>query len=132
MFVWRADAILAELTLHLPEHVEHLTKAVEKMAHQQGFKNLKFKNRHGVIFHDADWIAGVGCEENEDEQDEENDEECEQEEDKDDEEFKADEEIDPNEVDNVVKESKDEHNPNEHQEAEGNEEPQQPEQQDGR
>ena len=25
-------------------------KAVEAMAHNQGFKNLKFKNRHGVIF----------------------------------------------------------------------------------
>ena len=34
-------------------------KAVEVMTHKQGFKNIKFKNRHGVIFHDADWIAGV-------------------------------------------------------------------------
>ena len=32
------------------------------MAHKQGFKNLKFKNRHGVIFHDADWLAGVDYE----------------------------------------------------------------------
>ena len=45
-------------------------KAVEAMAHKQGFKNLKFKNGHGVIFHDADWLAGVDyededeCEEN--------------------------------------------------------------------
>jgi hypothetical protein len=34
-------------------------KAVENMAYQQGFKSLKFKNRHGIIYHDADWIAGV-------------------------------------------------------------------------
>jgi hypothetical protein len=29
------------------------------MAYAQGFKTLKFKNRHGITFHDADWIAGV-------------------------------------------------------------------------
>jgi hypothetical protein len=34
-------------------------KAVENMAYQQGFKSLKFKNQNGVIYHDADWIAGV-------------------------------------------------------------------------
>jgi hypothetical protein len=34
-------------------------KAVENMAYQQGFKSLKFKNPNGVIYHDADWIAGV-------------------------------------------------------------------------
>jgi hypothetical protein len=34
-------------------------KAVENMAYHQGFKSLKFKNRNGVIYHDADWIAGV-------------------------------------------------------------------------
>jgi hypothetical protein len=34
-------------------------KAVESMTYQQGFKSLKFKNRNGVIYHDANWIAGV-------------------------------------------------------------------------
>jgi hypothetical protein len=34
-------------------------KDVENMAYQQGFKSLKFENRKGVIYHDADWIAGV-------------------------------------------------------------------------
>jgi hypothetical protein len=34
-------------------------KAIETMAYAQGFKSLKFNNRHGVIFHDEDWIAGV-------------------------------------------------------------------------
>ncbi len=38
-------------------------KAVEQMAECQGFKSLKFKNRHGVVFHDTDWIAGVDYEE---------------------------------------------------------------------
>ena len=56
-------------------------KANEAMAHKQGFKNLKFKNRHGVIFHDADWLAGVEdededkCEEDEDEDKEQEDNE---------------------------------------------------------
>jgi hypothetical protein len=34
-------------------------KAVENMAYKQGFKSLNFKNRNGVIYHNADWIAGV-------------------------------------------------------------------------
>ena len=47
-------------------------KAVEAMAHNQGFKNLKFKNRHGVIFHDADWLAGVDYEDEDEDEREEN------------------------------------------------------------
>ena len=39
-------------------------KAVEAMAYKQGFKDLKFKNQHNVIFHDADWIAGVDYDDN--------------------------------------------------------------------
>ncbi len=31
MFVWTAEAVLEELTLHLPDHVEHLSRAVEQM-----------------------------------------------------------------------------------------------------
>ena len=31
-----------------------VVKAVEKMAEDQGFKELKFKNHHGVTIHDAD------------------------------------------------------------------------------
>ena len=34
-------------------------KVIEVMAHKQGSKNLKFKSRHGVILHDADWHAVV-------------------------------------------------------------------------
>jgi hypothetical protein len=39
-------------------------KAIEKIAEDQGFKSLKFKNRKVAIFHDADWIAGVDYDEN--------------------------------------------------------------------
>ena len=38
---------------------ELVIKAIKQMAYNEGFKSLKFKNRHGVIFHDTDWIAGV-------------------------------------------------------------------------
>ena len=89
-------------------------KAVEAMAHNQGFKNLKFKNRHGVIFHYADWLAGV---------DYEDEDECKENADKD-EEYKDSEEqdieleeaenIDPGEIDDIID---DEANPNEHQDA---------------
>ena len=44
-------------------------KAVETMAFAQGFTTLKFKNRNKIIFHDADWIAGVDYDENEEEND---------------------------------------------------------------
>jgi hypothetical protein len=39
-------------------------KAIEQIAEDQGFKYLKFKNRKGPIFHNADWIAGVDYDEN--------------------------------------------------------------------
>jgi hypothetical protein len=41
-----------------------VTKAIERIAEDQGFKSLKFKNRKGAIFHNADWIAGVDFDEN--------------------------------------------------------------------
>jgi hypothetical protein len=39
-------------------------KAIKRIAEDQGFKSLKFKNRKGAIFHNADWIAGVEYDEN--------------------------------------------------------------------
>jgi hypothetical protein len=48
-------------------------KAIKRIAEDQGFKSLKFKNRKGAIFHNAQWIAGVDYDENiqqEDEDDE--------------------------------------------------------------
>jgi hypothetical protein len=50
-------------------------KAVETMAYKQGFKSLTFNNRHGGIFHDADWIAGVDYDDSYDENEEDDDEE---------------------------------------------------------
>jgi hypothetical protein len=41
-----------------------IIKAIEQFTEDQGFKLLKFKNRKGAIFHDADWIAGVDYDEN--------------------------------------------------------------------
>jgi hypothetical protein len=41
-----------------------LIKAIKRIAEDQGFKSLKFKNCKGTIFHDADWIAGVDYDEN--------------------------------------------------------------------
>ena len=91
-------------------------KAVEAMAHKLGFKNLKFKNRHGVIFHDADWLAGVDYEDEDADEDE-----CEENADED-EEYKYSEDqdieledavsIDPGEIDDIIE---DEANPNVHQ-----------------
>ena len=34
-------------------------KAVEALAHKQGFKDLKFSNQHGVLLHPSNWLAGV-------------------------------------------------------------------------
>jgi hypothetical protein len=48
-------------------------KAIERIAEDQGFKSLKFKNRKGAIFHIVDWIAGVDYDENV-QQDDDNDE----------------------------------------------------------
>jgi len=45
MFVWTVDAIFGELALHLPKHVEHLTKAVEKMGTNQWKMSCKNGSR---------------------------------------------------------------------------------------
>ena len=60
----------------ITQHIVHVViKAVETMAIAQGFTNIKFKNRHGVIFHDADWVAGVDHDDNDEEDEEDDDEE---------------------------------------------------------
>ena len=90
------------------------------MAHNQGYKNLKFKNRHGVIFHDADWLAGVDYEDEDAEEDEdereENADEDEEYEDSEDQDIELEEAatIDPGGIDDIIE---DEANPNEHQDA---------------
>jgi hypothetical protein len=97
-------------------------KAVENMAYQQGFKSLKFKNRNGVIYHDADWIVGVDYDDpddieivNEDEEDDseedENEDQLEQ--------YKELEEqlkhIDPEEIEDIMRDARGEINPNMHE-----------------
>ena len=93
-------------------------KAVEAMAHNQGFKNLKFKNRHGVIFHDADWLAGVDYEDEDEDEDEreENADEDEEYEDSEEQDIELEEaeNIDPGEIDDIMD---NEANPNKHQDA---------------
>jgi hypothetical protein len=102
-------------------------KAVEAIAEREGFKSLKFKNRHGVVFFDTDWIAGVDYHlggnqnENDDEYYEElEDEEYEQEEEDDDNEDEvATDEIDQEEIDELLAEAEDnEANPMEQQDNE--------------
>jgi hypothetical protein len=39
-------------------------KAIARIAEDQGFKSLKFKNRKGAMFHNAEWNAGVDYDEN--------------------------------------------------------------------
>jgi hypothetical protein len=91
-------------------------KAVENMAYNQGLKSLKFKNRNGFIYHDAEWIAGVDYddietkEENDeqysdDTQDNENEDQLEQY-----------EHIDPEEIDDIVQYQRQNINPNVHEE----------------
>eukprot|EP00978_Attheya_sp_CCMP212_P000843 scaffold1766_cov39-Attheya_sp.AAC.3 len=103
-------------------------KAVETMAYAQGFKSLKFKNRHGVIFHDADWIAGVDYDDNDEEEEEDDDETYhhDPEDDQNEEELEEQEQIDPNEVDDIISDGR-ENNPIIHEEEQ--EEVQQPEHQ---
>jgi hypothetical protein len=95
-------------------------KAVDNMAYQQGFKSLKFKNRNGVIYHDADWIAGVDYDDPDDTKNE--DEEYDNEEDENEDQLKQCEEleeqlehIDPEEIEDIMRDARGETNPNMHE-----------------
>jgi hypothetical protein len=87
-------------------------KAVETMAYAEGFKSLKFKNRHGVIFHDADWIAGVDYDENDEDDDDDDDNDENQQEADDDLNGEELEQIGPDEVDDLILDEREEGNPN--------------------
>jgi thiamine phosphate synthase YjbQ (UPF0047 family) len=97
-------------------------KAIEKIAEDQGFKSLKFKNRKGAIFHNADWIAGVDYDETiqqdtDDDKAYEHNENGDQEQDK-----EIDEEYDQTDVEELADLSKDQweqDNPYQHREDEG-------------
>ena len=110
---------------------EVVIKAVEAMAYAQGFTTLKFKNRNGIVFHDADWIAGVDYDEN---QENDNDDEYHQDEayqqdveydEHDDDNEQGLDEIDPEEVEDIILDNGDT-NPTIHNGTE----PVQPEQED--
>ena len=56
---------------------EHVIRAVEKMAEEQGVKSLKITGRNKQLLHPAHWVAGVDYDnnnENQAENEEENDE----------------------------------------------------------
>ena len=85
-------------------------EAVETMAHdsERGFKILKFKSQGGVIFHDADWIAGADC--NDNNNDEERHHKA-----KDDEELEEEEHLDPDKVGDITSDAKEDVNPTAHE-----------------
>jgi hypothetical protein len=85
-------------------------KAVEVIAYTQGFKSLKFKNRHGVVFHDADWIAGVDYDnnDNDDNENEDNEYNHQNEDDEIEEEF---EQLDQQELDDLISDERTQGNP---------------------
>jgi hypothetical protein len=96
-------------------------KANEKIAEDQGFKSLKFKNRQGAIYHNADWIAGVDYDENiqqdadgnkayddNENRDPEQDEEIDKEYDR----------IDEDKIKDLIEDQREQANPNQHQDEE--------------
>ena len=102
--------------------------AVNAMGTKQGFKSLKFRNRHGIIFYDTDWIAGVDYEENQNDDDTEDEEDedythIEHEDDNEDKDDDLDENenIDQSEIDDILHDAKYETNPTMHH-LEANEE----------
>jgi hypothetical protein len=81
-------------------------------------KGLKFKNRNSVIYHDANWIAGVDYDDPDDIEDEDEDEEYDNEEDENEDQLEQYEEleeqlehIDPEEI----RDARGETNPNMHE-----------------
>jgi hypothetical protein len=95
-------------------------KAVEAMTYTQGFTTLKFKNRNKIIFHDADWIAGVDYDDNE----EDNDDESYTEEDDNDENEEDERVLDPidqDEIDDIISDAHGHTNPTTTEETEPDE-----------
>jgi hypothetical protein len=101
-------------------------KAVENMAYQQSFKSLKFKNCNGVIYHYADWIAGVDYDDPDNYDDphdiENEDEEYDNKEDENEDQLEQYEEledqlkhIDPEEIEDIMRDARGESNPNMHE-----------------
>jgi hypothetical protein len=93
-------------------------KAIKHIAEDQGFKSLKFKNRKGAIFHNADWIAGVDYDEDiqqEDDYDKDYDEDNNEDPDENIEDDQYDR-IDEDELEDLNEDAREENNPNQHRE----------------
>jgi hypothetical protein len=91
-------------------------KAIKHIAEDQGIKSLKFKNRKGAIFHDADWIAGVDYDENIQQEDDDNkayDKEDNEDPDEDTEDDQYNQ-INKDEVEDLNEDAREEDNPNQH------------------
>jgi hypothetical protein len=119
-----SDQLISRNIVHEIPVTDVVIKAVKNMAYQQGFKSLKFKNRNGVIYHDADWIAGVDYDDPDDikNENENEDEEYENEEDENEDQLERYEElqeqlehIDPEEIEDIMRDARGEINPNMHE-----------------
>jgi hypothetical protein len=100
---------------------DEVIRATERIAKDQGFKTLKFKNRKGAIFHNADWIAGVDYDDNIPQDAEDNKAYDDNEnEDPDDDENIDDEydRIDEDELEDLIEDKREQTNPNQHHEDE--------------
>jgi hypothetical protein len=96
-------------------------KAIERIAKDQGFKTLQFKNRKGAIFHDADWIAGVDYNDNipQDAEDDKTYDDDESEDPEDDENINDEyDRIDEDELEDLIEDKSKQTNPNQHLEDE--------------
>jgi hypothetical protein len=96
--------MITQNIVHAIQVTDVVMKAVENLACKQGFKSLKFKNRHQVVAHDADWIAGVDCNCNNNDNEEHDDAEChhENKDDENKEELEVQEQIDPSKVNSIT------------------------------
>jgi hypothetical protein len=94
-------------------------KAIEIIAKDQGFKSLKFKNRKGTIFQDADWIAGVEYNENIQQDDDEAYDDNENGDPEQDEDIdKEYDRINEDEIEDLIEDQREQANPNQHREEE--------------
>jgi hypothetical protein len=108
-----SDKLVTRNIVHEIPVTDVVIKAVETMAYAQGFKTLKFKNRNGIIFQDADWIAGVDYDDDQAENDDSDDVEADHQE-EDDENNDNEQELeptDPGEIEDIILDAREEHNP---------------------
>jgi hypothetical protein len=105
----------------IPVLTDVVIKAIERIAKDQGFKTLKFKNRKGAIFHNADWIAGVDYDDNipQDTEDKEAYDDNENEDPEDDENIDSEyDQINEDELKDLIEDEREQTNPNQHLEDE--------------